>query len=243
MYPQVTLFSETIPTYFIFLSLLSCGLIFYVRARALAQQMEVRIALNVGAIVLIAGFVGARLFHVLYEYPRYYINNPLAIFYYWQGGFVFYGGVIAATLVGLWYLNGQKQNFLSWLDFYVPVIAVGYGLGRISCFLAGCCYGRYCELFAGPHPVQLYVTAWELATFIGLIFLERKSDIRKHIGRLSGIYAITHGLGRIMMEFFRDDDRGALLLGFSVSTWISVLVIGAGFCLIRNSRQEHKSHS
>lgn len=236
MYPQVTLFSETIPTYFIFLSLLSCGLIFYVRGRALAQKNDARIALNLGALILIAGFVGARLFHVLYEYPRYYINNPIAIFYYWQGGFVFYGGAIAAVLMSAWYLKRQEQNFFPWLDFYTPVIAVGYGLGRISCFLAGCCYGRYCELFAGPHPVQLYVTAWELATYVGLIFLERKSDVRKHAGRLAGIYAITHGLGRIMMEFFRDDDRGALIAGFSISTWISGLLILLGFWLIRQSR-------
>lgn len=233
MYPQVTLFSETIPTYFIFLSLLSCGLIFYLRARALAQRFDVRIALNLGALVLISGFVGARLFHVFYEYPRYYINNPLAVFYYWQGGFVFYGGAIAALLMGAWYLKRQEQNFFSWLDFYTPVIAVGYGLGRISCFLAGCCYGRYCEMFAGPHPVQLYVTAWELATYLGLIFLERKSDVRTHVGRLAGIYAITHGLGRIMMEFFRDDDRGAMIAGLSISTWISIIVIGLGICLIR----------
>lgn len=236
MYPQVTLFSETIPTYFVFLSLLSCGLIIYVRSRAFFLNLDARLALNLGAIIMAAGFVGARLFHVLYEYPRYYINNPIAIFYYWQGGFVFYGGVLTALLACWIYLDKQKQSLLRWLDFYAPVIAVGYGLGRISCFLAGCCYGKYCELFNGPHPVQLYVTAWELVVYAVLILLERKTRARERFGLVSGVYAIFHGIGRIGMEAFRDDDRGALIAGLSISTWISILVIIAGIFLVKRAR-------
>lgn len=235
MYPQVTLFSETIPTYFVFLSLLSCGLIFYVRSRAIFLDQNIRLALNLGALIMLSGFIGARLFHVFYEYPRYYINNPLAIFYYWQGGFVFFGGVFTALIACAIYLKKQNESFLRWLDFYMPVIAVGYGLGRISCFLAGCCFGKFSKFFAGPHPVQLYVTAWELTVYTLLIFLERKTSIKKNYGKLAGLYAILHGLGRIGMELFRDDDRGSFIGGFSVSTWLAVFVICSGIYLLRQS--------
>src|SRR5690606_9254272 len=95
--------------------------------------------------VMIGGFVGARLFHVFYEAWDVYRDNPWLIVQFWRGGFVFYGG-FAGALVAAWMtLRLKKESFLEWANFFAPVIAVTYAIGRIGCFLNGCCYGDYCQ--------------------------------------------------------------------------------------------------
>lgn len=170
---------------------------------------------------------------------------------FWEGGFVFYGGFILAFL-GCWlFLWIRKLSFRKWSDFYAPVLALGYGLGRISCFLAGCCYGRAClapwavafpwdPLQIHRHPVQIYSVLWELASFALLILLEKRNLPARHPGRLFGIWLFIHALGRLMMEYYREDFRGDLILGLTISTWVSFVLIASSalFFLPRHQKTD-----
>src|SRR5690606_6314306 len=111
-----------------------------------------------------------------------------------------------------------------------PVLAFAYAAGRSACFLAGCCYGRYCDLpwaIDGRHPTQLYAAAWEMGVVFILLGL-RPSPFFQNPGRIFYLWMILHGIGRFIMEAFRDDFRGPSL-GLSISGWISLGLVITGF--------------
>lgn len=237
MFPEIR-FSDSIvlPTYHFYLSLLYCFLIFYVVRRARAQNLNVGTTLDFGLIMMVAGFLGARLVHVFYEVPHYYAEDWTRAFKFWEGGFVFFGGFLSAFLACLIYQRRKTLSFSRWADFFAPLLALGYGLGRISCFLAGCCYGRYCDLpwavvfswdyhQAPRHPTQLYAVIWELAIFGLLIWFEKKKFQLKKPGLIFFFWLFLHSIGRLFMEYFRDDFRGDLIVGLSLSTWVSLALL------------------
>jgi phosphatidylglycerol:prolipoprotein diacylglycerol transferase len=58
------------------------------------------------------------------------------------GGFVFYGGLIGATLAVWWFCRDRKIEFLRLADVIIPTVALGQAFGRLGCFAAGCCWGK-----------------------------------------------------------------------------------------------------
>jgi phosphatidylglycerol---prolipoprotein diacylglyceryl transferase len=223
------------------ISLAYCIGVIWISKRARDRGMDYKLSLDLALLFMIGSLVGARLLHVIYERPDIYMEDPLRVFEIWKGGFVYYGGAIAATLFCYLLVWRRKENFLVWADLFTPLFPFGYGLGRLGCFFAGCCYGRECDLpwavhfpegveapaHVGLHPTQLYAVAWEWSLFAVILFLEKKSN-RRAPGFLFFSWLIGHGLGRIMMEYFRGDFRGATPLGISVSTWISAAVVACG---------------
>lgn len=237
-----------LPTYPLFISLLFTGIIFYINKRAFKRDHSAATALDLFLWVVIGGTLGARLFHVLYEAPAYYMQNPLHVFYFWQGGFVFYGGVIAGFFAGWLNLKIKKQSFPLWLDFFTPVISLGYAFGRWACFLAGCCYGRVCDLpwavslrqihldsdmvmHVHRHPTQLYASVLEFALFAAVIKLERKR-VFKTPSHLFFFWLGAHSLCRIVVELFRDDDRGAMIGPLSVSMILSLVFVAVALTVL-----------
>lgn len=246
----------SLPTYYIILSAVYCLLAGYVYQRADKKQYSGVTAMDLFLWTLFSGAVGARLFHVLYEAPRFYLNNPLEIFYFWQGGFVFYGGVLGGLLGGWITLQIKKQSFPLWLDFFTPVVSLGYALGRLACFFTGCCYGRVCDWpWAVPsttihahtglssiiyrHPTQLYSVVLELLLFVFLIYKDKKPSPTASAGRLFALWLLLHSLSRFTIELFREDDRGSMWGVFSIAMLLSALFafLATGYLLKSRSRQ------
>jgi phosphatidylglycerol:prolipoprotein diacylglycerol transferase len=240
MFPEIRLSdSVSISTYLVYLSFLFCGLLVYVLKRSRKRGLSSTQALDLSLILMIFGFLGGRLVHVFYESPSHYFEDWTRILKFWEGGFVFYGGFLSALAAAVLYAWKKHLQIPRWLDFFAPVLALGYGLGRVSCFLAGCCYGRSCDLPWGltltwdtmhvlRHPVQLYAVAWESTLFAFLVLWERKIIFRslsRPAGQLFALWLNLHSLGRLMMEYFRDDFRGALILGISVSSFLSLILL------------------
>lgn len=225
MLPEIKVTDQlSFSTYFIYIGLLYTYLVYWVYASAHKKKLDVLIALNLSLIIMVIGFIGARLTHVLWESPEVYSEHPSTVFKFWQGGFVFYGGAIPAVLACLWYLKKQKQKLTTWLDFFAPIGALGYGLGRISCFLAGCCYGKSCDLpwaIQGRHPTPLYAVTWELSV---LVYLNWRGRKKLSPGQLFAEWILLHSVGRMIMESFRDDFRGDFIFGISPSTLISLIL-------------------
>lgn len=234
MFPEIR-FSEnfSIQTYILTISILYCFLLLFVTKRAKKMNLTVTHALDLAFVMMASGFLGARLVHVFYEAPEYYALDWTRVFRFWEGGFVFYGGFLAAFFACWLFVHFKKLPFFKWADFYAPVLALGYGLGRISCFLAGCCYGRVCDFpwavvfpwdtaKVTRHPVQIYAVIWELTVFALLLVLEKKPGRPVFV-----IWLALHSVGRLMMEYFRDDFRGQFVLGLSFSTWISLALLSS----------------
>jgi phosphatidylglycerol---prolipoprotein diacylglyceryl transferase len=237
-----------ISTYFLMISLGAlAGIIWFLNRTPAADETH---ALNISIVSLIAAFLGARLFHIIYEEPGYYYEHPLAIFQVWRGGFVFYGGMIAGLGTTIFLLRRNNLIVNVWLDRVSLPIGLSYAIGRIGCFLNGCCYGKICNLpwavmfpshaaegmaVISRHPTQLYATLWESVVVFGLSKLEKKKFFRKP-GELFWTWLSLHAIGRLIMEYFRDDDRGRLIFGWSVSSLIAVALLASALGVLYRSK-------
>jgi len=237
----------------VWLSVVSASLslsVVWVYLKAVDREMDTKSALDMSLALLIGSFLGARILHVLFEAPEVYRADPTAVFRIWEGGMVFYGGLAGGLIAAAGLVFWRKLSWRIWADFYAPIIAANYAVGRLACFLNGCCYGKVCELpwamkfpshahwgmtVLPRHPAQLYASAWEFAVLIFVLWLDRKRVLQS--GNLAMTWLLFHSVGRLMMEHFRDDDRGAQLAGLSLSSWLSLgLFCVSLICLILTRR-------
>jgi phosphatidylglycerol:prolipoprotein diacylglycerol transferase len=95
------------------------------------------------------GIVGARLFYVVEYWPQFSRPTPLqtlgAVVNVTEGGLVVYGSLIGALAGGLWFLRRHALPMLAMADLMAPSLVLGLALGRLGCFLNGCCYGGVCD--------------------------------------------------------------------------------------------------
>jgi phosphatidylglycerol---prolipoprotein diacylglyceryl transferase len=247
MFPLLQFGSIQIPTFFLVISLsLSFLLIWF--STTIDHQSEPmnnrKIAFDLVILLLVGGLLGARFFHVFYEEAPYYRSYPAEIFKLWNGGFTYYGGLIAAVPLTLLYCYLKRVSFLRWADLFTPFVSVAYALGRVGCFLEGCCYGKYCQLpwaINNRHPTQIYMILGELIT-LALVLFVLKRPLRKFHGHIFFAWLSLHALSRFIIEYFRDDPRGAQLSGLYVSQVFSLVVIAAAitfFSMQKRSRRPH----
>lgn len=192
--------------------------------------------LDLGFYVLLAAIIGSRLFFVVIN-AGHYLKNPIEILKIWEGGLVFYGGILFAVPVAIWYIKKNGLGIWSTGDIFAPSIAIGHAIGRLGCFSAGCCYGRPAEwlpwaiTFTDPeslakigiplHPTQLYESLGEFINFLILITLRRHQSFR---GQLFWTYLLLYSALRFIVEFFRgDENRGFIFGDISIAQGVSVL--------------------
>jgi phosphatidylglycerol:prolipoprotein diacylglycerol transferase len=182
---------------------------------------------------------------------------------FWNGGLTYYGGVLAAFLVGWWFVRREKFPVLKAADATGIVVPIGLFFGRIGCFLGGCCFGRPTDhVFGvsfppGPgashqqwedgllessadwslpvHPVQLYEALGSLAIAAVLIVVVHPK--KKFDGQVALLFLGSYAVLRFFLEFLRADDRGGFL-GLSTSQLIGLVVVaGCVYCWRRFSRR------
>jgi len=192
-------------------------------------------------VVVFAGFVGARLFYILQEWP-WYQKHPLEIFQIWKGGLVYYGGMMGSFFGFFLYVAWIRLPLLAASDFVIAYIPLAHAFGRIGCYLNGCCYGRPTALFwgvqfpflAGPvHPTQLYEAAFNLALSL---FLINYYPRRRFVGEMTALYLMIYSVGRILVELFRGD-QPPWLSPFTLHQMLSALFILVGMMLYGICRQ------
>lgn len=182
---------------------------------------------NLPFFIMIAGILGARLLYVIINLPLF-IEDPFRVVEIWKGGLVYYGGLISGTLFGLWYLWRHKLNPWGFCDLAAPYIALGYAIGRIGCFLRGCCYGI-------SIPIQIYSS---IALLIIFVILMRIKAHKEFDGEVFSWYIILYSMGRFFLEFFRADPRGHIILDYiSTSQAISLIGIPLGVFLMMKLRE------
>lgn len=195
--------------------------------------------LDMGLIIILCAIIGSRLAYVLLNI-KYYMDHPLDIFKMWQGGLVFSGGLVVVALAMIWYLKRRHLPFWKVGDLFAPALAIGQGIGRLGCFMAGCCYGKptgmpWGMIFTDPgtlaprniplHPTQLYAALSGILIFAVLMVLRAK---RKFEGQVFLWFLILHSTSRLLMERLRGDDRG-LIPGteMSMTQLIALLILMA----------------
>jgi len=194
------------------------------RKEARRAGIDPNVILDLSFYLLLAALLGSRLFYVLTSWQEF-ADNPMDALKFWRGGLVFYGGLIFAFFVGIWYVRKHRLNFQEMTDLVAPSIAIGQSLGRLGCFSAGCCYGTsttaFCAVtFRDPnslaplgtplHPTQLYESAATFGIFLALIALRRSKRFQ---GRLIWYYFLFYSTARFFIEFYRGDPRGWAIPG------------------------------
>lgn len=241
MMPYLTIGSMNIPTFFIVISLSLSFLVIYLAQRLEKYDEDRRPAYDIAIILMVSGFLGGRLMHVFYEEWPYYQKYPIQILYFWQGGYVFFGGFFFATLNSFIYCKYKKIDFLKFGDFFAPLLSLAHAFGRWGCFFAGCCFGAKCDIpwsIEGRYPTALYLSIGELLIFTYLIFFEKKMRSMNRTDLAGSVlvkWFLLHSLLRYFVEYFRDDFRGAFysfpLVGqLSISQIICLIIVV--FCFL-----------
>lgn len=192
-----------------------------------AQRRGVDLTPQAGIWAYLGGLFGARLVFAIQYLPW---KDVWRSFLLWEGGLVFYGGLLGALLAMLLYVQLRKLPRLDTADCLAPYVALGEAIVRIGCFLNGCCWGKVTQAPWGVrfpmgslahqhqiqhmridaaatsslpvHPTQLYMTAGLLVVFVAL---KRQLGRKRYNGAVAVGYLLGYGMLRFVVEFFRDD--------------------------------------
>lgn len=182
---------------------------------------------------LLAGLGGSRVLYIFTRWSEEYSRDPMKVFRIWEGGLVWYGGLIGATLTIVWFVRSRKVRFLPYGDLLVPGVALAHGIGRLGCFAAGCCFGNVAApWFPFPvsfpqnspafhehlgqglvefgaasslpvYPTQLIEAGGEVIIFLILLFVRKR---KKFQGQVLLTYFYLYPLLRSVIEMFRGDN-------------------------------------
>jgi phosphatidylglycerol:prolipoprotein diacylglycerol transferase len=199
-------------------------------------NMNLNIATEITLIALVAGIVGAKLFHI-FENWNEFIDNPVMAFS--PAGLTWYGGFLLAVLFIYLYVRRKKISFLLISDLNSPGLALGYGIARIGCHLSGdgdygipsnlpWAYAYEHGTVPTPpgitvHPTPIYELIAGIIMFIFLWSIRRK---KKHVGELFMIYMILTSISRFLVEMIRVNPR--IIFNLSQAQIISVILIFVG---------------
>ena len=210
--------------------------------------------------VVIAGVVGARLWHILTPPPSmtavgittaYYLSHPLDAIAVWRGGLGIPGAVIGGVIAMYIMARRRRENFLAWVDVCAPAIALGQAIGRWGNFVNQELYGVPSNLpwaitiapesrlpefaqFSTYHPIFLYESLWSLASVFFLIWVGRVYRKRLKSGDIFLIYLIIYPTIRFLLEFLRLDASQVGGLNANQTLMGIVLVVALGALIYRH---------
>ena len=250
MFPRlIQIGSFYLPTYGVILAIAYLVGIWMLRRKARAEGLPEQKIFDFSLYVLAAAILGAKALLIIVEW-RHYASNPRNLVEVLRSGGVFYGGLIAATTVGIWYMKRHRLPAWKVADMGAPSIALGEAIGRWGCFAAGCCYGkptdgplgvRFTDPFAHDavgtplgvalHPTQIYLSINAFLIFLILQWAYRR---RTFDGEVFWLYVLLYAITRGVIENFRGDSiRGFLIPGvLSTSQFIGLVAAASAVGMI-----------
>lgn len=192
--------------------------------------------------LMLGVIIGSRLFHVVFWEPAYYFSQPWKIFYVWEGGMAYHGGLVGSIVAGYWYCKKKGASFFKAADILSVPALIALGLGRIANFINAELVGRvtdvsWCVNFGDGfcrHPYTLYSAVKRFA-LAGVLFWVGRLGLFKD-GFIFWSMIFLMGIGRFFLDFYRE---GMLYVGLGVGQWMSlVMVILGGIMLFRRHRED-----
>jgi phosphatidylglycerol:prolipoprotein diacylglycerol transferase len=191
---------------------------------------------------ILGTILGGRLGYILFYKFADYATEPWRIFYLWEGGMSFHGGMLGVILALALFARARRQDWLAVTDFVAPLVPIGLATGRLGNFINAELWGRpasvpWAMVFPNVddlprHPSQLYELALEgVALLAFLWWFSRRPRPR---GAVSGAFLLGYGLLRFLVEFTREPDRhlGVLAAGLSMGQWLSLPMAIAGLAMM-----------
>ena len=216
---------------------------------------------NLLMLMMFSGIIGARLEYVREFWSKEFASDPLSIFKVWQGGLVFYGGLILAIAVFFVWCRVRRERMAPVADLFVTVIPLAHAFGRVGCFFFGCCYGRLsgsaCAVAFPRHspawgaqvekglipstapsalpvlPTQLFEATAVFCLFAVLLFIFLR-NWKARPGFTTGCYFVGYACIRFGIELLRDDMRQQVGDYLSIGQTISIglFLLGSVFIFV-----------
>ncbi|MDH9162144.1 prolipoprotein diacylglyceryl transferase [Staphylococcus succinus] len=202
----------------------------------------------------IFGFIVARLYFVIFQWP-YYAQNPIEIPMIWHGGIAIHGGLIGGFITGIFVCKKKNLNPFQIGDVIAPSMLLGQGIGRWGNFMNHEAHGgpvskSFLEHLHIPdfiinnmyvngkyyQPTFLYESVWDIAGFVILLI------IRKHlkVGDTLCLYLIWYSIGRFFVEGLRTDSL-MLTSNIRVAQLMSIILIIVGIAIMIIRRLKYKA--
>lgn len=178
--------------------------------------------------IFLSAWLGAKIFFIIFSSPISREKLLVEVNFWMGGGFVFYGGLLGALIFAFIFFKQTKKFSTKMRDSFLLALCIGHGVGRIGCFLTGCCYGERTLLYKNfhlyRHPVQLYE-----AICLFILYFILKNRVKNQV---LAIYLISYGIIRFLLEFLRGDTIRGIYYGLSTSQWVSVVLFFLGIWAI-----------
>jgi phosphatidylglycerol:prolipoprotein diacylglycerol transferase len=260
MYPRLLEFPWTVPyvgtlTIYTYGVLLAAAYLLGLKLamnRAKARNLDQTRILDLGIYIIISALVGAKLLLLFTDFGTF-VENPRELLTLVRSGGVFYGGLILAVSVAVWYIRRIGLPLWTTCDVFAPGIALGHIIGRLGCLFAGCCYGKpttvpwaitFTDPFAASnvgtplnvplHPTQLYEAGAEALILFILLATENRG--KRFAGRTFWLYILLYSISRYVIEMYRGDPRGSIGM-FSTSQFISLLLAPLAIAMLMYLRR------
>lgn len=252
MLPFVNIFGKQVPTYglcFVIGIFLAVSVAWLLARKK--ENIESYDVIYAAVFAAVGAIGGAKLLFVIVNLGHI-IAGRITLLQAFQGGFVFYGGLIGGIVGLLFYVKKFKLDAWTFFDLFATVLPLGHSIGRVGCFLGGCCYGMkydgplhviYPESIGNTpvgvplFPVQLVEAALLVLLFVVLVIIYKKNP--KPATQVL-TYGFVYSLMRFVLEFLRGDKERGFLLGMSTSQLISLLFAFAliAILIIRNKKSK-----
>jgi len=200
---------------------------------------------------ILGTILGGRLGYVLFYKFGEYVAEPWRVFYVWEGGMSFHGGMLGVILALAWFARSRRQDWLAVTDFIAPLAPLGLAAGRLGNFINAELWGRpaavpWAVVFPNVdrvprHPSQLYEFALEGVLLLAVLWWFSLRPRPR--GAVSGAFLLGYGVLRFLVEFTREPDGflGLLSFGLSMGQWLSAPMIVAGAGMIAWAYSSRKS--
>ena len=199
---------------------------------------------NITSMLMVAvplAIICARAYYVMFNFAPYR-ENPIKIFYIWEGGIAIYGGIIGGVVGALIYCRCAKKKLSDILDIGALGLLIGQAVGRWGNFVNAEAYGsetsallrmEVYDYAAGGricvHPTFLYESLWNV---IGFVILHFVSKNRKFSGEIFALYLVWYGIGRMFIEGLRTDSLYFFGTGIRTSQALGGISAAAAVCYL-----------
>ena len=193
--------------------------------------------------LMLVGIIGARIWYVIFMWNEIYINNPIEVFMFRNGGLAIQGGIFAGLAFSWWYFKKYKIDFLVAGDAIMPGVLIAQAFGRWGNFFNQEAYGsvvslKFLQSLHLPkfiiegmyiqgryyHPTFLYESIANIMGFIIIYFVIRKIQTKQ--GEQFFSYFIWYGIIRFLIESLRTDSL--YIMGLKTAQLVSIGFVISG---------------
>ena len=242
MYPTIRMYAITIDSYTLLYITAIIVAAVLLRHALLKNNYHPYLYIKMIVVAVCTMFVGGKIYYILVNWDEFLPNKSTVIF--GMSGFGWYGAFILGCFSIVLTLRIMKIPILRTFDIIAPIFPISYAIGRIGCFLGGCChgvpsklpwamsfpYGQYPD-YVRVHPTQLYDSLANLFIFLILWRLRKR---KLQAGTKFGLYLICAGISRFIIEIYRLNPK--VILQLTVPQIISILNVVIAMVILTSNK-------